>query len=68
MYPSFRLIDFNIFQHKNDDADEFSQAILKLAKDKALFNQYASASRQRFSRLFDITIVVKRFTDFYKQR
>ena len=53
---------------RNDDADEFSQAILKLADDKALLNQYGATSQQRFSRLFDVTIMVKRFTDLYKKR
>lgn len=53
---------------KNDDAAEFSQTILKLAEDKILFNQYASAGRERFSRLFDVSIMIKRFTDLYDKR
>lgn len=53
---------------KNDNADEFSQAILKLVDDKALLDQYSATSQQRFGRLFDVTIMVKRFSDFYKNR
>jgi glycosyltransferase involved in cell wall biosynthesis len=51
---------------KNDDADEFSQAIMKLADDKALLNQYGATSLQRFSRLFDVTFMVKKFSELYQ--
>jgi glycosyltransferase involved in cell wall biosynthesis len=52
---------------KNDDAAEFSQAILKLAEDKVLFNQYANAGSERFTRLFDVSVMVKYFTDLYQK-
>jgi glycosyltransferase involved in cell wall biosynthesis len=51
---------------KNDDAAEFSQAILKLAEDEVLFNQYAVAGSERFTRLFDVSVMVKRFADLYE--
>jgi glycosyltransferase involved in cell wall biosynthesis len=49
----------------NDDANEFSQAILKLMNDKVLINQYGEASEKRFGRLFDVSVMVKRFSNFY---
>jgi glycosyltransferase involved in cell wall biosynthesis len=52
----------------NDDADEFSQAIMKLADDKALLNQYGAAGHKRFSRLFDVSVMVKRFSNLYEKR
>ena len=52
----------------NDDAAEFSQAILKLVDDKALLNQYGEASQHRFNRLFDVSVMVKRFNDLYQNR
>jgi len=51
---------------KNDDATKFSQAILKLAEDEVLFKQYASAASERFTRLFDVSVMVKRFADLYE--
>jgi hypothetical protein len=36
--------------------------------DKALLNQYGAASQKRFSRLFDVSVMVKRFSDFYQNR
>lgn len=51
---------------KNDDADEFSQAILKLLDDKMLFNQYGEASMQRFNQLFKASVMIKKFGDLYK--
>jgi glycosyltransferase involved in cell wall biosynthesis len=52
----------------NDDATEFSQAILTLVNDKVLLNQYGEASQKRFGRLFDISVMVKRFSKFYQNR
>ena len=51
---------------KNDDAAEFSQAILKLTEDEVLFNQYASAASARFTQLFDVSVMIKRFADLYE--
>ena len=53
---------------KNDDATEFSQAILKLAEDKVLFKQYGIEGSARFTRLFDVSVMVKRFNDYYEER
>ncbi|WP_235594739.1 glycosyltransferase [Paraglaciecola hydrolytica] len=50
----------------NDATAEFSQAILKLVNDEALRNEYEIASLQRFSRLFKVTVMVKRFSELYK--
>jgi glycosyltransferase involved in cell wall biosynthesis len=52
----------------NDDAIEFSQAILKLVNDNVLLNQYGAASQKRFSRLFDVSVMVKRLTNLYEER
>jgi len=52
----------------NDDAIEFSQAILKLVNDKVLLNQYGEASQKRFKRLFDVSVMVKRFSALYQNK
>jgi glycosyltransferase involved in cell wall biosynthesis len=50
----------------NDNATEFSQAILKLITDKNLFSRYALAGRNRFTQLFDISVMIKRFIGIYQ--
>jgi glycosyltransferase involved in cell wall biosynthesis len=52
----------------NDDATEFSQAILKLVNDNVLLNQYGAASQKRFGRLFDVPVMVERLTNLYEKR
>lgn len=51
----------------NDNAVEFSQAILKLMSNKVLFNQYGAASQVRFRRFFDESVMVVRFSDIYQK-
>lgn len=53
---------------ENDDAVEFSKAILKLINDKVLLNQYGQASQKRFSRLFGVSVMVKQLTNLYEIR
>lgn len=53
---------------KNDDANEFSQAILKLVNDKVLLNRYGKEGQKRFNRMFNVSVMVKRFRDVYQNR
>jgi glycosyltransferase involved in cell wall biosynthesis len=52
----------------NNDANGFSQAILKLMNDEMLINQYGEASQKRFGRLFDVSVMVNQFIHLYRNR
>lgn len=49
----------------NDDAQEFSNAMVCLAQDKQLRVEYSDKAVERFEELFDVRIMSERYSKFY---
>ena len=63
--PEIIKNNFNGLVTKNDDADEFAQAISKLTSDKALRSEMAMNAKRRFSDLFLVDKMCQGFEKIY---